>query len=152
MAPIRFVPIGQGGRPAEEVSPLPDVAKDVCAATARLYQTSGFRPPWIGYLVLSDQLLVGTCAFSTPPQGGRVEIAYFTFPGFEGQGIATTMAGELIRIARAAEPGIELIAQTLTVENASNSILRKLGFQLAGTVNHEEEGRVWEWRLPAQSR
>lgn len=150
MAPLRFVPIAQGGGPAEDVGPLSDVAKDVCASTARLYESSGFQPPWIGYLVLSDQLLVGTCAFRTPPQDGSVEIAYFTFPGFEGCGIATAMARALIRIAREADPGIELMGQTLPVENASNSILRKLGFEFAGTVDHEEEGRVWEWRLQAR--
>jgi len=59
------------------------------------------------------------------------------------------MARALIQIARDADPGIELMAQTLPVENASNSILRKLGFKFAGTVDHEEEGRVWEWRLRA---
>ena len=145
MAPIRFVPIAKEGDPAEDVGALPNVAKEVCGATARLYESSGFQPPWIGYLVVLDDVLVGTCAFKTPPREGRVEIAYFTFPGFESRGIATDMALTLIRIA----PGIEFMAQTLPVENASNSILRKLGFQFAGTVDDEEEGRVWEWLLPA---
>ena len=146
---IRFVPIAPAGVPAEEMGALPAVAKEVCATTARLYESSGFQPPWISYLVSADQVFVGTCAFRTQPREGRVEIAYFTFPGFEGRGIASAMARALIQIARDADPGIELMAQTLPVENASNSILRKLGFKFAGTVDHEEEGRVWEWRLRA---
>ena len=146
---MRFVPIAKEGSPAEDVGALPNVANEVCTATARLYEANGFLPPWIGYLVLSDDVLAGTCAFKTPPREGTVEIAYFTFPGFEARGLATGMARELMRIARDAYPGIEFMAQTLPVENASNSILRKLGFQFAGTVDHEEEGRVWEWRLPA---
>lgn len=42
---------------------------------------------------------VGTCGFKSSPDQGRVEIAYFTFPDFEGRGLATAMAGELLAIA-----------------------------------------------------
>ena len=53
MAPMRFVPIAKEGSPAEDVGALPNVANEVCTATARLYEANGFLPPWIGYLVLS---------------------------------------------------------------------------------------------------
>ncbi len=147
MPTIRLVQITREGAPAEAVTGLPDVALDACTSTASLYQKAGFSPPWIGYLALCDSDVVGTCAFTAAPVAGRVEIAYFTFPPFERRGIATGMATQLIAIARAAYPEIEVFAQTLPERNASNSILKKLRFELAGQVNHPEEGRVWEWRL-----
>ena len=145
--PFRLVQIGDDGTPAERLNPLPEVAREACAATAVLYGKVGFDPPWGGYLALSGPDVVGTCAFKAGPRLGKAEIAYFTFPPFEGQGIATAMARALIEIARTADRTIELTAQTLPEPNASNTILRKLGFQFFGRVDVPEEGTVWEWRL-----
>jgi [ribosomal protein S5]-alanine N-acetyltransferase len=47
-----------------------------------------------------------------------------------------------------AEIGYE-IAHTLTHQNPSTSVLKRLGFRLVGEVPHGEEGSVWEWRLDA---
>jgi RimJ/RimL family protein N-acetyltransferase len=55
------------------------------------------------------------------------------------------MVRELLTIARAAEPGITVTAQTLPERNRSNHILEKLGFALRGTLVHPEDGEVWEW-------
>lgn len=145
--PIRLVQISDDGSPAERPNPLSEVAREACAATAALYGRVGFDPPWVGYLAVSGPDVVGTCAFKTAPRRGKAEIAYFTFPSFEGQGIATAMARALIEIARAADRTIELRAQTLPEPNASNTILRKLGFQFLGPVDVPDEGTVWEWRL-----
>ncbi|MEZ5893130.1 MAG: hypothetical protein R3C58_08310 [Parvularculaceae bacterium] len=43
---------------------------------------------------------------------------------------------------------IVIRAQTLPEENASISILKKLGFVKFSEVMHPEDGLVWEWRLP----
>lgn len=46
---------------------------------------------WGGYIILDETTgeVIGSCAFKAPPTAqGTVEIAYFTFPGFEGQGYA----------------------------------------------------------------
>jgi [ribosomal protein S5]-alanine N-acetyltransferase len=148
MPEIRLVPIAQEGSPTEDLGLLADDAKEVCAVTASFYQSSGFLPPWVGYLALSGSTVVGTCGFKGPPVAGSVEIAYYTFPGSEGQGIATEMARRLINTARQADPGITVIAQTLPEPNASNAILKKVGFGYSGVVTHPEDGEVWEWRLP----
>lgn len=89
----------------------------------------------------------GLCGFKSPPQNRRVEIAYGTTPGNEGRGIATQMARQLVRMARKAEEGITVTAQTLPEEGPSTAILRKLGFVLTGTIHHPEDGDVWEWHL-----
>ncbi len=125
--------------------PLPETAEQVCQSMVPLYKSTGFDPPWIGYLALKDGEWVGTCAFKTPPVDNRVEIAYFTFPDFEGQGFATQMAVTLLTIAHTMDPKVEVTAHTMPVENASNSILKKLGFQKSGAVHDPEAGPVWEW-------
>lgn len=152
MPAIRLIQIMRDGAPAEAVTHLPGVALKACASTAALYKRAGFSPPWIGYLALCDSDVVGTCAFTAAPVAGRVEIAYFTFPSFERRGAATAMATQLISIARMTQPAIEVFAQTLRKHNASNSILKKLGFELFGEVDHPEEGLVWEWRLARATR
>ena len=64
------------------------------------------------------------------------------------KGIATTLARELLKIAQAADNRLSVFAQTLPEENASTSILRKLGFRMTGTVEHPDDGHVWQWELP----
>jgi RimJ/RimL family protein N-acetyltransferase len=78
---------------------------------------------------------------------GRVEIAYFTFPGNEGRGIATAMAKALLGLAKRASPMIRIYAQTLPQHSASTRVLEKLGFQQTVEVDHPEDGKVWEWEL-----
>jgi RimJ/RimL family protein N-acetyltransferase len=144
---LELVAITEGGDLARSVGGTPPLAADVVEATVQLYQAVGYQPPWIGYLAIEDNICVGTCGFKSPPQNDRVEIAYFTFPENESRGVATRMASELIRIAHAEMPDVIVTAQTLPAESASTSILKKLGFQLVGIVEHPEDGSVWEWQL-----
>ena len=144
---MELVPITISGAPAREVPTLPDAAREALAGTAMLYRESGFEPPWIGYLVVADGACVGTCAFKCAPRDGRVELAYFAFPGHEGRGLATRMCGELVALARTADPAIVITAQTLPERNASTRVLEKTGFRWDSEFDHPEDGRIWEWRL-----
>ena len=103
-------------------------------------------PPWACYLAEKDACIVGTCGFAGPPVDGEAEIAYFTFPGNEGKGIAHQMAVTLMREARKTATAEVFIAHTLPAEGASTTILKKLGFQCLGIVEHPEDGPVWKWR------
>ena len=96
---------------------------------------------------MADATPVGTCGFKSPPHDGRVEIAYFTFPEFEGCGFASAMAARLLAIARQHSSPIVVAAQILPERNASHKILEKLGFRHVETIDHPEDGRVWEWQL-----
>jgi RimJ/RimL family protein N-acetyltransferase len=145
---LELLTIDRDGMARKFPGRLPDVAAFALRATAQLYDAVGFREPWVGYLAAEGGHAVGTCSFKAPPSAGRVEIAYFTFPGFEGRGIATAMAQRLTDLALDAEPGITVAAQTLPAPNASNAILRKLGFRLVGTAVDDEAGEAWEWKLP----
>lgn len=122
-----------------------EFALSVCIQVLKLYEDTKPNSPWLGYLCENESVIVGSCAFKSPPKAGRVEIAYFTFPEFEGKGFATEMANQLLVIAAATDSNIQVYAQTLPVISASTKILEKLGFTFCGSVNHSEDGLVWEW-------
>jgi RimJ/RimL family protein N-acetyltransferase len=137
----------------------PDLSHTIAAACARsavvaqtveatlgLYGRKGFKLPWVGYLAEEGGQIVGGCGFAGPPDHGEAEIAYFTFPGNEGRGVATRMAAQLIAETRQVTRENVLIAHTLPCEGASTCILRRLGFQCIGTIEHPEDGAVWKWR------
>lgn len=144
---MELIETTQEGKPVKVLDDLPEIVVEVLNSAAELYRKQGYKKPWIGYLAVEDGLYVGTCAFKTPPRDNEVEIAYFTFPGFEGRGIATRMASELIKIARNQIPSLTIMAQTLPGQNASNKILKKLGFVYSSEVDHPDDGKVWEWKL-----
>jgi len=144
---FELIAITESGELAKPVPSTPQVAAEIVEATTQLYRAVGYEPPWIGYLAIENDGCVGTCGFKSPPQNNRVEIAYFTLPGHESRGVATRMASELCRLALDKLPGVTVAAQTLPEENASTSVLKKLRFRLVGTVEHAEDGLVWEWQL-----
>ncbi len=144
---MELIAIKESGEMAKPITSTPQVAAEVVEAMTQLYRAVGYEPPWIGYLAIENDFCVGTCGFKSPPQNNRVEIAYFTFPGHESRGVATRMATELIRLALEKMPAVTVAAQTLPEENASTSVLKKLRFRLVGTVEHPEDGLVWEWQL-----
>ena len=144
---MKLIEIGETGNLSDEVSLDDHLNAIVVEATVDHYRRTGFARPWIGYVAVKEDAPVGACGFKSSPVNGRVEIAYGTFSGHEGQGIGTAMARELLRIVSQADASLTVFAQTLPEENASTSILKKLGFTLTGSVEHPEDGTVWEWEL-----
>ena len=103
------------------------------------------RPEFLGYLVVEgeSQQLCGTCSFKgRPDESGAVEIAYFTFPGFEGQGIATEMARFLVERAREDEKARAVVAYTESESGAAARVLEKIGMACTGEVD-----AAWRWQL-----
>lgn len=144
---MELIAVTENGELAKSVSSTPQIAAEILGATTQLYRAVGYEPPWIGYLAIEEDTCVGFCGFKSPPQNNRVEIAYFTFPEYESCGVATRMAAELIRLALDKTPAVTVAAQTLPEENASTSVLKKLRFRLVDSVEHPEDGLVWEWHL-----
>lgn len=104
---------------------------------------------WSGYFVVDEDTreVIGSCAFKSPPTAeGIVEIAYFTYPGFEGRGYATAMATKLIALASGSPAVRQVIAHTLPEPNASTRVLQKVGMTFAGEVIDPDDGRVWRWQ------
>ena len=110
-----------------------------------LYPKIGFDLPWIGYFVIREKRIVGSCGFVGQPQEGNVEIAYWTFKEFEGHGIASFACQELISIAHKADPSIRIAAKTAPENNASTGILEKNGFVFEEIVQDHEIGDAWLW-------
>ena len=144
---MKLIEIAETGDLSAEIALDDNLNRTVVEATVDHYRRVGFDRPWIGYVAVKEDVPVGACGFKSSPVEGRVEIAYGTFPGHEGQGIATAMARELLRIVDQEDAGLKVIAQTLPEENASTSILKKLAFTCIGSVDHPEDGIVWEWEL-----
>jgi len=123
---------------------------DVVAQTTKFMVSVGGDPKWFGYLTIdnSSKQIVGTCAFKGAPNKEKtVEIAYFTFPEFEGKGYGTAMASILIRAASSSPDVDRIIAHTLPETSASTRILQKVGMTCSGEVIDPEDGRVWRWIL-----
>src|ERR1700752_3381102 len=103
---------------------IEDTIMSAAKATLALYERNHARAPWIGYFAKENGRVLGICSFIGLPKDGVAEIAYFTFPAYEGRGIATAMTGLLLGVARGDSELHALIAHTLPEENASTRILR----------------------------
>lgn len=124
-------------------------AREILAQTIDLLARDPRPEPWSSYVVELDGQPVGLGAFkSAPTASGEVEIAYMTFPAFEGRGYATATAASLAEIALGA--GVRPIAHTLPEESASTRALRRNGFVHAGEVIDPEDGLVWRWERPGR--
>lgn len=123
-------------------------AREMLSQTITLLASDPRPDPWGSYVVEGDGAPVGVAAFKTAPaESGEVEIAYMTFPAYEGRGHATATIALLVDVAIAG--GARPIALTLPEENASNKALRRNGFVYAGEVIDPEDGLVWRWERDA---
>ncbi|MEZ5174524.1 MAG: GNAT family N-acetyltransferase [Bacteroidia bacterium] len=114
-------------------------------AYREFYPAVGFYPPWVGYFIYIDNEVVGSCGFTGKPENDSVEIAYWTFPEFEGKGIASMACSQLIDIALRHKSDIKILAKTEPTENASTKILKKNGF-IFHSISHDDEiGEAWLW-------
>lgn len=122
--------------------------REIARSTLELYRKRKSAPPWLGYLC-RDELgrIVGTSAFVGPPDQGSVEIAYHSLVEYEGLGVATAMARQLVEIARRTDSSLRIIAFTRPEKNASTRILERLGFSHTGESVDEEIGRAWRWEM-----
>ena len=139
-------PIPADGMTSNPILSTPECI-DILNIYKEYYPKIGFETPWIGYFIIHDEVAVGTCGFTGKPENNRVEIAYYTFPSYERQGIATWACKELVRIAKAHKPDVIVTAKTAPEENPSTVILKKNGFSKGTTVQDDEIGDAWEWIL-----
>lgn len=137
-------PIDLSADLSAEIYQSPD-CQDLIRAYRDFYKQVPFQPPWVGYFIKNEVAVLGSCGFTGPPMAEAVEIAYWTFPAFEGRGVASFACRELIKMARKARPAITITAKTAPLKNASVSILEKNGFILKGVTQDHEIGEAWFW-------
>lgn len=109
------------------------------------YVEIGFNIPWVGYFVMDQDQIVGSCGFVSQPIDGKVEIAYWTFKDFEGQGMASFACKELVSLTYQTDPGLIITAKTAPEHNASTKILENNNFQFTEIVQDHEIGDAWLW-------
>lgn len=134
----------------EVVAPFLKSAVDAHVA---LYDKTEATAPWIAYLarLTATRELVGICSFKDKCRAGRVEIAYFSFPSYQGRGFGTQMARQLVNLAARHPDVVDVIAHTLPEEGPSTRILRGLKFKFLDEVLDPEDGRIWQWLLQANA-
>lgn len=109
------------------------------------YPKIGYNFPWVGYFIIREGKIVGSCSFVGQPIGGRVELSYWTFKEFEGQGIASFACKELVTIAKQADPSLTITAKTAPENNVSTKILENNNFVFTEIVQDDEIGDAWLW-------
>src|SRR5436309_2440982 len=81
------------------LGPAAEAIIQVLEQTATFLMAKPCDPRWGCFLAVdvTTGQVVGTCAYKGKPAAdGSVEVAYNTFPPFEGRGYATAMAAELV--------------------------------------------------------
>jgi len=109
------------------------------------YPKIGYNFPWVGYFIVRQDKIVGSCSFVGQPIDGKVELSYWTFKEFEGQGIASFACKELVKIAKQADPSLTITAKTAPEKNASTKILENNNFVFTEIVQDDEIGDAWLW-------
>ena len=92
--------------------------------------------------------VIGCAGFKGNPQpSGMVEISYGIVPEYQGKGYATEAAQALVDYAIDVGHATLLLAHTRREGIASQRVLQKCGFQLAGEVIDPEDGTVLRWEM-----
>ena len=79
--------------------------RDGILQTINYYKEIGFSPPWIGYCVKKDGIIVGMAGFKGKPLNGKVEIAYATNEPFRGRGIGTEICKLMVQLCQKNKSG-----------------------------------------------
>ena len=112
------------------------------------YEKSPAARRWCTLFFAADdpRRLVGWGGYKGAPKDGAVEIGYAIAPGERGKGYATAAAQAMIARAFASDGISAVTAHTLAEENASTSVLKKIGFDKVSDFIDPEDGPVWGWR------
>jgi RimJ/RimL family protein N-acetyltransferase len=142
---IRLIEIANDGRFCDGTFVFTPQVEAVINATVEFYELSGYKTPWVSYLGLCAEKVVGVCSFKSAPKENQVEVAYFTFPEHENRGYASEMLQSLLKIANSKDSTIRVSARTLKDRNASHRVLEKCGFEASDVVVDPDDGEVLEW-------
>jgi [ribosomal protein S5]-alanine N-acetyltransferase len=128
--------------------------KDMADALPYFYETYKFHgTTWGSFFITHkmDKVLVGTCGFKGgPDEEDIVEIGYEIKEDYRSQGLASEAAKGLMDYAFASGRAKKVWAHTLAFENASGSVLKKLGFTFIGEFHDPEDGDIWRWEISRQ--
>lgn len=129
--------------------PSRDVQEQQIPVQIERLEVSGHDLPWHGRLiVLRPGTLVGNINLKGPPDmAGDVEIGYEVLPAYRRQGIAMEAAELLIDWCFTQARVKRVSARTKPDNEASQTMLTKLGFRCVGSEHDAMIGEMLLWRL-----
>ncbi len=126
-----------------------DDAKEAIPFFYESYQKNNGDNRFGSYFVIleNEKRLIGTGGFKgNPNEVGFVEIGYEIDANYQNQGFATELVAAFIRFTFQ-EGFHNMIAHTLPVNNASNSVLKKNGFKFKNIICDPDDGMLWRFEL-----
>jgi len=108
----------------------------------------GTPAPWcVPYLMMpkSRDAIFGACGFKAAPVHGEVEISYGVAPSERRRGIATAAVGQLLDLANSSGMVKQVVANVLPENQASASLLRRLGFSIGESFIDLDGENVIRW-------
>jgi RimJ/RimL family protein N-acetyltransferase len=135
---LAYARIFTDGRVAEEIWPehlrTTDHARSMLEESIAHWERWGFGP----WTVLLDGEVIGYDGLRHADVGGKpaIELMWFLDADHWGQGYATEMAREALRVAFEVLELDEVVAQTTEVNHASRAVMEKLGMEHVDTAMH----------------
>ncbi|KKB82816.1 acetyltransferase [Devosia limi DSM 17137] len=108
----------------------------------------GIRPNFTpcAWMIIEDGEIVGLCSLIRTPEASNIHIGYGVSPSRWGKGIASRAVADVLAWARR-HPRVDWVTAETGAENlASQSVLRRNGFEQIGTCVNEEDGPLIQWR------
>ncbi len=99
------------------------------AAAITRFEGAWNRKVTASYLVELNGKFVGYCRLWRDPVPGYYELGSALLPEFRGQGIATKLVSELIKITKNTLHGEGMVAYVSDMNKASQATVKKLGFR-----------------------
>jgi ribosomal-protein-alanine N-acetyltransferase len=141
--------ITAGNRPGEGwASDFPGNGDVIAARYFR--STSTLGEPWrASWLILVNGVVSGTVGFKSEPREKWLEVGYGVVPSERHHGVATTAVAKLLAMLEGR--GLSVRAETEASNVASQSVLRRLGFEEVARHDDAENASliVWERHLDA---
>jgi RimJ/RimL family protein N-acetyltransferase len=101
--------------------------------------------PWSAqWLIVVDDVVSGTIGFKGAPRVNEVEIGYGVVPSRQRRGVAAAALSQLLALI--AGRSLDVLAETATWNEASQSVLRHAGFQLVSQRRDVDDSELLVWR------
>lgn len=99
----------------------------------------------VGYFIIHDNIIVGSCGFVGKPNDGVVEIAYWTFKEYEGKGVAGLPVVDSLQLQKS-RPHLILLPVRLLFQCISKNT-SETWILFYSNAQDIEIGAAWDWRL-----
>jgi RimJ/RimL family protein N-acetyltransferase len=101
--------------------------------------------PWsASWLIIADDVVVGTIGFKGEPVANELEVGYGVAPSARRRGVASEALRQLLDSV--AGHGYLIKAETAAWNVGSQHVVQKLGFTEVGRRRSEEDGDLIIWR------